>query len=367
MKIICEKDNPIKSMLELVRHLLESESSDYPILKDDLILEISLKNKEGISCPENKDTIHLTQKDLEHTKDSVSILDYYYNHDVMTKLYNRGKYERDLKKLQADGADGITCIYIDAVGLHEINNHLGHAAGDHMLCSIADGIRQSFPESLSYRIGGDEFVILETHLKKEAVKAAVSSLKAFLKQEEFEISVGIKTNKNAVSLIETVNQAEYAMRYDKAQFYRKNGDRRQMRSLNYRLEKILLENQDASQFLNAIALEYKGVYMVDPDKDTCRHIYIPEYFQHLLQKYNGIFSKAIRAYCDEFVCENDQELFHTVFDFDLILKQLRDKKPFGFTYEKKDGSKVLLQITIYDAASCDSNQMLWIFMDKDRN
>lgn len=33
-------------------------------------------------------------------------------------------------------------------------------AGDEMLCSIADAMQEVFPHRLTYRIGGDEFVVL---------------------------------------------------------------------------------------------------------------------------------------------------------------------------------------------------------------
>ena len=32
-------------------------------------------------------------------------------------------------------------MYMDLIGLHEINNHLGHARGDVVLCELADAAR----------------------------------------------------------------------------------------------------------------------------------------------------------------------------------------------------------------------------------
>lgn len=366
MKIVCKKETDAKKMLELIKHLLETASIDYPLLKDDLVLEISLKDTTGHTYPKNEETFYFEERDLQTTETDVNVLEYYYNRDALTKLYNRGKYERDIVKFETDGVDTFTCIYIDAVGLHEINNHLGHAAGDCMLCRIAEGIRQNFAHSVAYRIGGDEFVVFCFQQPKAALQQSISNLKDFLKKENYEISVGMETNSGGLTLLATINRAEHAMRYDKSQFYHQNGKERQMRSLNYKLEKILLEKQDASQFLNVIASEYKGVYMVNPDKDTCRHIYIPEYFQNILKNHDGVFSKSIRAYCDMYVCEKDQEHFRTFFDFDYVLRQIRQGNQMKFTYEKKDGCKVDMQITIYDSNSSDSNEMLWIFMDGDK-
>lgn len=367
MRIVCKKDNDLKKVHGLIKHLLEAASMDYPVLSEDLVLEISLKDNEGKLWPGNDEVIYVEEKDLHNTDFGVSILESYYNDDALTKLYNRGKYERDIAKLQASGADGITCIYIDVVGLHEINNHLGHAAGDHMLCSVADGIRKKFLESPAYRIGGDEFVIFCSDCEETEINQAISDLKAVLKQMNYEISVGVAVNGNGERFMATINRAERVMRYDKMRFYRNKGAERQMRSLNYKLEKILLEKQDASQFLNVIASEYKGVYMVNPDKDTCRYIYIPEYFKDILDSNDGVFSKSIEMYCERFVSEKYQEQFRTFFDFDYVLKQIKQGNQINFSYEKNDGSRVRLQLTIYDSNSAaDNNEMLWIFMDGDR-
>lgn len=366
MKITCRKDSEVKKVLELIKGYIEAECIDYPILKEDLVLEISLKDIEGRDCSQNDKNICFGAEDLQNVKADISSLEYYYNNDVLTKLYNRGKYERDIVRLQEEGKDAVVCIYIDAVGLHEINNHLGHAAGDRMLCSIAEGIREKFPQGMAYRIGGDEFVILCYEKEEAEVKKAIAALKNSLNEKKYEISVGMDICRKERPFAETINRAERAMRHDKEEFYRKNGAKRQIRGLNYQLEEILLQKQDASQFLNVIASEYKGVYMVNPDKDRCRYIYIPEYFEDILKENNGVFSKSIRAYCNELVCEKDQEYFSRVFDFDHVLKQIKQGNQILFSYEKKDGSRVQLQITIYDPNASDNNEMLWIFMDGDR-
>lgn len=363
MKIICKKNNNVRKMLELMRQLLETESIDYPLLEDDLILDISLKDNNGQSSPKNKESFSFDQQDVLTIENNTSLLEYYYTRDALTKLYNRGKYERDIAKLEAGITEDFTCIYIDAVGLHEINNHLGHAAGDQMLCSIARGICQYFSQSTAYRIGGDEFVIFCFHQTDAELNQGIARLKEFLSQDNYEISVGLQRLLTNLPLIETINQAEKAMRCDKVQFYRQKGDERQIRGLNHKLEKILLEKQDANQFLNVIASEYKGVYMVNPDDDTCRYIYIPEYFRDILDNNNNIFSKSIQEYCSSFVCEKDQPRFHAVFDYASVLKQIKSGNQINIPYQKKDGSYVRLQITIYDPNSLDSNEMLWIFLD----
>lgn len=87
-------------------------------------------------------------------------LDFSYSHDTLTGLANRSKYESDLRELQYSDYDSMVCTYIDVVGLHEVNDHLGHRSGDNLLCTIANAARKFFVSSRIYRVGGDEFVVL---------------------------------------------------------------------------------------------------------------------------------------------------------------------------------------------------------------
>ena len=43
------------------------------------------------------------------------------------------------------------CVYIDANGLHELNNERGHEAGDLMLRFVAESLMEQFPKGSLYR------------------------------------------------------------------------------------------------------------------------------------------------------------------------------------------------------------------------
>ena len=143
-------------------------------------------------------------------------LDFSYSHDTLTGLLNRSLFETDLRTLQASEYDSMVCTYIDAVGLHEINNHLGHRSGDAMLCFIANAARKFFVSSRIYRIGGDEFVILTPNQPPYSVWVAVDKMRAFLRAKEYEISVGIQSTNDLHRLDDAMNQAEAAMRQGQA-------------------------------------------------------------------------------------------------------------------------------------------------------
>lgn len=364
MKIICEKEYDAKKVLLFVMEYIEKKGLEYPLLNDAMELEISLKNINGEISPDNDKVFVIDKEKMDLVADKGKTLEYYYYNDVLTGLYNRSKYEHDIHMLEITGYTHLSCIYIDAVGLHEINNHLGHKAGDHMLCSIADKIHKYFPDSLSYRIGGDEFVVLCFENTQTTVTEKINDMKKELTKIEYEISVGIGESTDCKTLDDTINYAEKCMRQDKKEFYNNNGGLRQIRSLNYKLEKLLLEKQDASHFLDVIAPKYKGVYIVNSEKDTCRYIYVPPYFQEMLDKNQGSFSLSMRDYCYDLVKREYYDRFEKLFDYEYIEEQLKKENIVDFTYQKLDGSWIELKITIYDQDSSEIPEMLWIFLDE---
>lgn len=367
MKIICKKGCNVKSALQIVSEYMEKKSLEYPLIGEDLEIEISLKNQDGEEYPDNDQTVYFDEKELELLQSHEKTPDY-YNIDALTGLYNRGKYERDIRMFQATGYERgyerLTCVYMDVVGLHEVNNHLGHEAGDKMLCMISDAIREYFPKSLAYRIGGDEFVVLCPDHGQEEVLEKVSSLRQAIRQQDYEVSIGIGESTDTKTLNEIINYAENAMRYDKADFYRNNGGLRQMRSLNYKLEQLLLKKRDANHFLDVIAPRYKGVYMVNPKTDQCRYIYVPPYFQDMLDRNKGSFIPSMREYYHALVRPEYYDRFETILDYHYIQEKLASEGMVTMTYEKLDDSWVELKITAYDQSTADTQELLWIFIDE---
>ncbi|WP_430791593.1 diguanylate cyclase [Actinoplanes sp. G11-F43] len=82
---------------------------------------------------------------------------YAARHDSLTGLKNRSAIHEILAaRLNADAA----ALFIDLNGFKQVNDRLGHDAGDHLLCAAADMIRRSAGDhGVAGRLGGDEFVI----------------------------------------------------------------------------------------------------------------------------------------------------------------------------------------------------------------
>ncbi len=83
--------------------------------------------------------------------------------DELTGLYNRRGMDTEVRRLQARAnslQQKLNVLFIDVNGLKQINDRLGHAAGDAALLETADVIRHGFGEhAVAARIGGDEFAV----------------------------------------------------------------------------------------------------------------------------------------------------------------------------------------------------------------
>lgn len=139
--------------------------------------------------------------------------------DALTGMKNRNCYEADLPGYAALKCETLHCIYIDANGLHELNNEQGHQAGDDMLRCVAAAVRAAFGEERSYRIGGDEFVAFSAAAADE-VERALSALRREVESRGYHISVGAACRRGGdVALERLIAEAESAMYADKRAYY----------------------------------------------------------------------------------------------------------------------------------------------------
>lgn len=86
--------------------------------------------------------------------------------DALTNVKNRVAYEEEIERMQDKLDDGIRepmgIVMFDINGLKEINDELGHEAGDEYIVSSCRLICSVFNHSPVFRIGGDEFVCILT-------------------------------------------------------------------------------------------------------------------------------------------------------------------------------------------------------------
>jgi diguanylate cyclase len=94
--------------------------------------------------------------------------------DALTGLANRARLHRSLVKATAAGRP-VAVLLIDLNGFKQINDTLGHQAGDGLLVAVADAMRCSVrPGDLVARLGGDEFAVVMQPVVTEADAARVA-------------------------------------------------------------------------------------------------------------------------------------------------------------------------------------------------
>ena len=148
--------------------------------------------------------------------------------DVLTGLLNRNCFEHDLPQRAQEGAGSLTVVYVDVNGLHALNDTQGHEAGDRMLRSIAEAPRETFPAGAVYRIGGDEFVVLDAESNAAKLDAKLAFFEAHIAAEGYCAAVGYATQAlpivDAAALLKAAEQHMYAA---KNRYYEQSGiDRR---------------------------------------------------------------------------------------------------------------------------------------------
>ncbi len=102
-------------------------------------------------------------------------------HDVLTGLPNRVMFAKRLRSaVDGLGPGGTVAVAVmDLNGFKEINDTLGHQAGDHVLAEVAGRIKRATgPDVFVARLGGDEFAVLfPKDWKRAQLEACAQSIR----------------------------------------------------------------------------------------------------------------------------------------------------------------------------------------------
>lgn len=285
-----------------------------------------------------------------------------YRQDSLTGLLNRNAYDSDVEQLRSADIGAVVCVYADMIGLHEVNNHLGHKQGNRMLCEFADAARAFFGDDRLYRIGGDEFVIISSAHTQAQTRKQLNYMRERLHTQGCEISVGVASSESTSDLPKIIEQAENEMRREKKEYYVRGGSKRQLRGLNEKLEGILVRNQDMESLLRHLNGRYSIACMVNLRTDSQRAIMVPDYFQKMLDAHDGSFKSALHDYCERLVAPFCKDSFSLLMDYDFIHARVESVGVLQYGYTRNDGEKFLLTI-FADRRSKD--ETMWVFSKDD--
>jgi diguanylate cyclase (GGDEF)-like protein len=104
--------------------------------------------------------------------------DYLASHDMLTGLPNRFAFQEELKRRVDDVASSgstIALLFVDLDRFKEVNDTLGHQAGDQLLQQVAGTFSVAMRhDDFAARLGGDEFAVIVEIPPEEAREIAFS-------------------------------------------------------------------------------------------------------------------------------------------------------------------------------------------------
>ena len=148
------------------------------------------------------------------------------NHDSLTGLFNRRRFNEELRKevmsvMHKNHSSAL--FFIDLDQFKYINDACGHPAGDRLICKVADELQRSIRrDDVIARFGGDEFVILVHNVDLVGAKASAETILANMRrlahiegEQVFHVHCSIGVTMMAGNNLhhdELINQADIACR-----------------------------------------------------------------------------------------------------------------------------------------------------------
>lgn len=152
------------------------------------------------------------------------------NIDVLTGCGNRRAYTREMEAYaDVEKRSGLLYLAVDIDGLKEINDSLGHDAGDRLITGAAECIEGCFAtKGKVFRIGGDEFAVLTTEDESETPLASFTeSMRSWSEKNQIELSASYGYASSAehpdADIYELARIADRNMLTAKAEHYRQQG------------------------------------------------------------------------------------------------------------------------------------------------
>lgn len=203
---------------------------------------------------------------LESDKEDTLI--YWSNYDELTGLFNRRSYESDLSEMKKkEVSSNLVFIAVDVNGLKQVNDNIGHDAGDEIIIGAGKALKTVFGSyGKVYRVGGDEFVTI-INVEEQELKSLKDELENEVNRFEgktidtLSISTGYATKREypEATIDVLAKIADDRMYSDKTLYYQKNGiDRRSQKDAH----KVLCESYNKILKVN---LTNDSVQIIDLD------------------------------------------------------------------------------------------------------
>ena len=148
-------------------------------------------------------------------------------HDILTGLPNRSLFtdrlEQALERVRRHPGSLAAILFIDVDHFKQVNDSLGHQAGDDLLVNVATRLREAVrPTDTVARFGGDEFGLLLEEISSERVAIATAERIAASFARPFVLDSGSQfiTASTGIALADGHQDAEALLRDADAAMYR---------------------------------------------------------------------------------------------------------------------------------------------------
>ncbi len=144
--------------------------------------------------------------------------------DPLTSLLNRFALYEDARTLDRS----ITAVAsLDMNGLKTLNDTYGHLEGDKALTAIGACLNNATDRNtIAYRIGGDEFVMLFLWQGETAVQMTLDRVKADVAEAGYSLAVGFAMREEDEPVEMVLHESDQGMYAEKAQYYQQSGRNR---------------------------------------------------------------------------------------------------------------------------------------------
>jgi len=125
--------------------------------------------------------IYITVLDITEQKQATEKIQYQAQHDPLTGLPNRLLLNEELTRMLESArceSTRLALVFLDLDRFKDVNDTLGHHAGDQILINVAKRMRRGLRDcDMVARIGGDEFtIILQDIRSREIINAIVNKV-----------------------------------------------------------------------------------------------------------------------------------------------------------------------------------------------
>ncbi|WP_459677089.1 sensor domain-containing diguanylate cyclase [Acidisoma sp. 7E03] len=202
----------------------QREVVNYSLTGEELYLHMQFSAMPGHETDWTRVLVALT--DITARKKAEAYLEFLGKHDELTKLYNRSFYADEINRLDRRGRFPVSVIILDLNGLKEVNDVLGHQAGDAMLRRMGEVLgKAATGQQFACRIGGDEFAILMPETDEHGAAMMIEQLQELMAiNNQFygtplTVAMGHATAREGMRLEAAIRQADRAMYEAKRAYY----------------------------------------------------------------------------------------------------------------------------------------------------